>query len=342
MIRGERHVVLVMRIRLSGRFGQHRHVGVTGFVALAAFCLAPSLSGAEFAAPQGGVQLTNERTERWEVGVIVQAGQGRVTGIVATLPIPMDWPEQTVRVIDENVSSQVSKITYRVLDDGVKQMQVAIARLDPGEQATALLTLEIVKRDIVAPQETGNFRIPAKLSRDMRAFVRPSPYIESTDRRIQQLAEEAAAGHESAWEKAEAIFDWVRTNVRYEFDVKIKGARQALDDGFGDCEELTSLFVAMCRAVDIPARAVWIPDHCYPEFYLEDEQGNGHWFPCQAAGTRFFGAMPEVKPVLQKGDSFRIPGSRTPVRYVSEMLSAKNAVADPQVQFVRRRLAEGN
>jgi hypothetical protein len=290
--------------------------------------------------PQDGPQLTNERTERWQVGVIVQAGPGRVTGIVATLPIPMDWPEQSVRIVSESVSPQISNVSYRVLQDGVKQMQVSIARLDPGEQAQALLTLEIVKRDISAPQATDSLQVPARLDRDMRSFLRPSPYIESTDKRIQQLAKEVAADHDSAWKKAEAIYDWVRTNVRYEFDVKIKGAKQALDDGFGDCEELTSLFVAMCRAVDIPARAVWIPDHCYPEFYLEDEQGNGHWYPCQAAGTRFFGSMPEVRPVLQKGDSFKVPGSRKPVRYVAEKLTAKNAVANPKVQFVRQHLEQ--
>ena len=34
-----------------------------------------------------------------------------------------------------------------------------------------------------------------------------------------------------------------------------QGRRQALDDGFGDCEELTSLFVAMCRAAKSPPGA---------------------------------------------------------------------------------------
>jgi hypothetical protein len=140
------------------------------------------------------------------------------------------------------------------------------------------------------------------------------------------------------WEKAEAIFDWVRAKVEYRFDRQIKGARQALDDGFGDCEELTSLFVAMCRVAGIPARSVWVPGHCYPEFYLEDEQGKGHWYPCQAAGTRIFGAMPEARPVLQKGDNFRIPGSRQPQRYVQETVTAKNADADPEVQFVQKPL----
>ena len=81
----------------------------------------------------------------------------------------------------------------------------------------------------------------------------------------------------------------------------------ALKDKTGDCEELTSLFIALCRASDIPARTVWVPGHCYPEFYLEDDEGKGHWFPCQAAGSRAFGGIPEQKPILQKGDNFSVP-----------------------------------
>ena len=132
----------------------------------------------------------------------------------------------------------------------------------------------------------------------------------------------------------------MRANVEYRFDTQIKGARQALDDRYGDCEELTSLFVAMCRVAKIPARAVWVPGHCYPEFYLEDEVGQGHWFPCQAAGSRAFGDMPEARPILQKGDNIRVPGSRQPQRYVQESLTAKHAAADPAVQFIQKPLED--
>ena len=94
---------------------------------------------------------------------------------------------------------------------------------------------------------------------------------------------------------------------------KSRVACKQLDDGVGDCEELSSLFIAICRAAGVPARAVWIPGHTYPEFYLVDEQGEGHWYPCQIAGAGHdFGRMPESKPILQKGDRFRIV--RGPVR----------------------------
>jgi hypothetical protein len=94
----------------------------------------------------------------------------------------------------------------------------------------------------------------------------------------------------------------------------------------------------MCRSEGIPARTVWVEGHCYPEFYLEDAAGIGHWFPCQAAGTRAFGEMPDQLPILQKGDNFRDsdrPGK--PLRYMSEFIrgSAVNGGAAPQVEWIR-------
>jgi transglutaminase-like putative cysteine protease len=263
-----------------------------------------------------------------------------MTGIVATMPVPMPWPEQDVRVVSEENSPQVRFVRYRVLQDGVKQMTVSIPRLAAGEKAFALVTLEVVKRDIVVPLSTDQLRVPSRLPRNMRQYLAPSPYIDSRDPKIREAARQLTANKSDAWQQVEAIFDWVREKVEYRFDRRIKSSRQALDDGFGDCEELTSLFVAMCRAADIPARAVWVPDHCYPEFYLEDGKGVGHWYPCQAAGSRMFGSMLEPKPILQKGDNFRVPGSRAPQRYVRQTLVAKHAVADPDVEFVQRNLDE--
>ncbi len=117
-----------------------------------------------------------------------------------------------------------------------------------------------------------------------------------------------------------------------------KGLRRKwLNDKTGDCEELTSLFIALCRASKIPARTVWVPEHCYPEFYLVDDDGKGHWFPCQAAGTRCFGGIPELRPILQKGDNFKDPERpRERQRYVSEFLKGSGGAGKPTVKFIRQ------
>jgi hypothetical protein len=113
---------------------------------------------------------------------------------------------------------------------------------------------------------------------------------------------------------------------------------EAIDRGKGDCEEMSSLFIAVCRLKGIPARAVWIPEHTYPEFYLEDEEGTGHWFPCQLAGTRQFGGMIEARPVLQKGDKFKVPGNSQPARYVMPTLIARTAQSNPRLVWISREV----
>jgi len=156
------------------------------------------------------------------------------------------------------------------------------------------------------------------------------------DRRIRQAADDLRDEDLTAWQQVEANYDWTREQVEYT-NGPIKGALQALEDGTGDCEELTSLFIAICRAQGIPARTVWVPGHCYPEFYLVDEEGEGHWYPCQAAGDRSFGSMPDLRYILQKGDNFRVPEHRDRQRYVAEYLRGNNrrGSGDPQIHFIQ-------
>lgn len=278
------------------------------------------------------IRLDKQMTSRWRFGVEVQADGGPVTGIVATLPVPMDWPEQKVEIVEEDISAGV-KVSYRIIDKSVKQMVVAIPKLADGQQSRAVVTFNVEKNWIEAPQGSAGLRIP-KPSRDLARFLAPSPFIESNDARIKRVAAEIASPDEP-WQQAEELFTWVRKNIRYEFAETMKPAVDALQARQGDCEELSSLFIALCRVRRIPARAVWVPGHTYPEFYLEDEAGQGHWYPCQAAGELpDFGRMPEDRPILQKGDNLRLPDDRTPQRYAKQTLRAKNAAAPPKVNFI--------
>lgn len=290
-----------------------------------------------------GPQLGEARTQYIQFGIEITAKGGPVHNLVGTVPVPIDWPEQQIRVADEEQDDEVRKVTYRTLGDTVKQMRVELPRLGAGKTAKVLITYEIRRHAMTAPTNTDQLKIPKTPSRDVRIYLGPSPYIESTHYKIRALAKDVIKDKADApdWEKVEAIYDWVRENIKYTKGT-IKSSYQALKDKNGDCEELTSLFIAMCRANKIPARMVWVPGHCYPEFYLEDADGKGHWFPCQAAGTRAFGSMPEWRPILQKGDNFRDPDRRgEKLRYVSTHLSGKKRGGDgsPSVKFIRKNIA---
>jgi hypothetical protein len=286
-----------------------------------------------------GIRFGNKVVQRYKVGVVITAPGAPCAGVFATVPVPTEWPEQQVKIVAEEISPSVKEVEYRVLENGVKQMLVLIPNLNAGETAQALVTFEVAKNAILAPEDPSQFVIPEKPSRRVTPFLAVSPYIESSNPKIKSLAKDLVKEKDQAWQKVESIYDYVRDNVKYQ-DGPLKGALAALKDGTGDCEELTSLFIALCRANRIPARTVWVPGHCYPEFYLEDKDGNGHWIPCQAAGTRDFGSMPDTRAILQKGDNFRVPEKKEQQRYVAEFLSVKSikGAGKPTVKFVREVL----
>jgi hypothetical protein len=315
------------------------HAVLAALVALA--CTAPA--GAQFldTAPAPGAaapRLGDVRPQKYRVGLRVTAAGGPCRGIHATLPVPNDWPEQKVRVAAEDVSPHVRSLRYRVLPGDVKQMVVEIPELAAGQQAHAIVTFELERASILTPDPAviGTLRVAEKPDRALRQHLGPSPYVESRDPKIVKLAKATCEGLDG-WRKVEAIYDTVRDKVEYR-NGELKGARRALADGWGDCEELTCLFIAMCRAEGIPARTVWVEGHCYPEFHLVDAEGKGRWYPCQAAGTRAFGCMPDQLPILQKGDTFRDPDrpGKT-LRYVSEFMkgAADEGGGQPQVTWIR-------
>jgi len=287
-----------------------------------------------------GPKLGSVHTQQLKVGLVVSAGQKACKGILCTTPVPIEWPEQQVKVMDEEVTAHIGNISYRMVGGTVRQMVVEIPHLAKGEEARAIITFEITRHQLIAPDDTSMLKLPEKPSRQLKAFLGVSPGTETRAAKIKALSKEVGADAESDWERVEAYYDWVRENIEYK-NGDFRGAMQALKDGYGDCEEMTALFCALCRAGGIPARTVWVPGHCYPEFYLEDEEGIGYWFPCQAAGARAFGGIPELRPIFQKGDNFiTAERPREKMRYVSEFLTGVGGA--PKYHFIREVLAAGS
>ncbi len=308
--------------------------------AIASAALLPAAAFAQFKADtqnasNKGIQLGPPSTQRIRVGVIIKAVGGPCQGLYATVPIPAEWPEQQVKAAEEDISPLVTSRTERVVGGTVRQMVIEVSSLPAGQVAKCLVTYEVTRNAILAPANTDIFSIPKKLDRTNMLYLGPSPYIESRNPKIMALAKELPVDKEHDWQKVEAIYDFVREHVKYA-NGPLKGAARALADKSGDCEELSSLFIAICRAAKIPARTVWVQGHCYPEFYLADDEGKGHWFPCQAAGTRAFGGIDEKRPILQKGDNFKDPDRpRDKMRYMSEFLKGSGGGGKPEVTFVR-------
>ncbi len=292
--------------------------------------------------PAKGTRRGEPQIQRWQFGLTVTAAAGPCKGLVGYVPVPISWPEQQVAVLQEDFSPQV-KVRFQTVEGTVRLMVVEVPHLPAGETAKALLTFEVQKYALKPPEKTDVYELadPRRVPRDVRPYLVPSPLIESKNPKIKAALKEAAAGKEKAWEEVEAIYDWVRGKVQFK-QVPVKGALAMLREGEGGAEDWTSLFIALCRAADIPARTVWVPGHCYAEFYLLDDEGQGHWFPCELTGNRNFGGINDHRPVIEKGDNFRAPYNRRDrQRFVGEYLEVREALGGkPKHRFIRQAVAQ--
>jgi len=311
-------------------------------VPLMVLLLGPALASAQFDNKNEGTaggQLGKAQTHKWEFGVIITGAGSPSVNLHGTAPIPSDWPEQQAKVIGEEVTPNVRSHSYRTID-GLKQLIFAVPQLGVGEKATCLITLEVTRSEQLAPTDPGSLVIAKEIPKDVRKYLGPSPLIESGNSKIRTQARALVLGKEKAWEQVEAIYDGTRSLVQFDVDHKdkFKGAIGAIRDGKADKEDLNATFVALCRANKIPARMVWSMDSCYAEFYLTDAAGKGLWFPCQLHGDRQFGSIKDFRPILEKGDNFRVPEKAEALRFVAEFLTGKGGGGRPQVEFRRRRL----
>lgn len=283
-------------------------------------------------------------TVEFRVGAEISATRGACQSIHAMVAVPYTGPEQEVRVVSEDFSSHVAKVEFRDLPGGeARVMDISIPNLPRGEVARAVVTYEVRTRPILPPEEaaTAKLRIPEKPDREVKQHLSASPYIEVREKQIRSLARdlwrqaEEELEEPTDWQKIEFMYDHVLEVIDY-VEGDDKSAMTTLRDAKADCHGRSALFVALCRANKVPARIVWVDGHAYAEFYLEDEDQKGGWYPAESAGTRAFGEMPLARTIMQKGDDFRDPWRRgEKLRYATDIAKG---IGNPKVKFIREQV----
>jgi len=127
------------------------------------------------------------------------------------------------------------------------------------------------------------------------SFLRPEPLIESDDAEIIREARQAVRGVTGRRAQAERLTRYVNGLLEKKPTVSIPSAREVLRTRVGDCNEHTALFVAMARAVGIPARIavglVFVRGafyyHAWPEVYIADGNNRGLWLPVDPTLNEF-------------------------------------------------------
>ena len=143
----------------------------------------------------------------------------------------------------------------------------------------------------------ATYRLPATQPA-LRPFLEPEPLVQSDDPRLQAQARQIVGRTRRPDVAAELLTRWVYEHVRKEVSLSVPSALDVYQARRGDCNEHTVLFVALARAVGLPARTaaglVYLDGsfyyHAWPEVYL------GRWVavdptlgqvPADAAHVRF-------------------------------------------------------
>ena len=112
---------------------------------------------------------------------------------------------------------------------------------------------------------------------DLRPFLAPTRYIDSDHPDVVAQAARLVLGCTSEREKLERIYTFVRDmpyDILASFRYLADGKRQASDvlqAGHAFCMGKASSFVALCRAVGIPARVGFQQLHCPDKPFMSEE-----------------------------------------------------------------------
>lgn len=263
------------------------------------------------------------------VGIELE-GTGSAGEIMATTAAPPAFPEQK---IDEQTIEKVGcTAQIRRLGEGAGQLFLAAAEISQGQviRAVARFRMTLFKQffNYQAEQFPARQRVPAEIR---QSYLQDSPGIQVRSRQVRLLAKELTSGTpKHPFDKARAFAEWVPQHIKPQMGA-YTSVTAALDDRRGDCEEMSAVFVALCRAVGIPARLVWIPNHNWAEFYLIDHSGQGHWIPAHTACYPWFGYNGAHELVLQKGDRLMVPERRKQVRLLADWMRFSGSA--PKVRY---------
>ena len=249
----------------------------------------------------------NSVSTRYKSGALIRTGSTRASNVLVTFPLPSNWPEQTVTIAEQTIPA-IGSAKPRTLKGGVQQVIVKMPVVPANDLVEVSYTVDVVNRVILAPAEPQLFVLPKHTKKEVKPFLVASKNVDHQNGKLRKQAKEIIADHESAWDKTEAIYDWVRENIQAE-ETAYHSSQHTLKNLAGSNEDKTFLFVALCRAAKIPSRIVFTTGGAYAEFMLRGpgDDGSLHWFPCDVSGIREFGELSEPKLILQKGDGYKVP-----------------------------------
>jgi transglutaminase superfamily protein len=206
-----------------------------------------------------------------------------------------DVLESTAIAADKRMDQTIDKLSVKL-----SNVSLAGFDLDGPRQRLAGDTLRILREPDSAL--VAHYRLFARRNDSTRlrdtAYTNPEPLIQSRDVRIRSQAIAIIRRERDPRKAAELLNAWVHDSIKPRVTFGVPSAIQVLNARTGDCNEHTQLFVALARAVGIPARVTaglaYLDGkfyyHAWPEIRLNDwvavDPTFGQ-FPADAAHLRF-------------------------------------------------------
>ena len=91
---------------------------------------------------------------------------------------------------------------------------------------------------------------------DRKKHLKATPTIQSDHEALRARARQIVEEEQDVLQKATRLSKWAYANVRQTMASNTSSALDVLNNRAGDCTEVTLLFIALARAVGIPAREV--------------------------------------------------------------------------------------
>lgn len=189
---------------------------------------------------------------------------------------PRSGPAQWVSREEYSINPRVQVVEYTDGFANLCQRAVIPAGRTQLSASCTVDTSATVDVDVNAP-----FMPPALVPDSALHFMLPSRYCPSDQ--LGALAAEITTGAALGYPQVEAIRRWINTNIEYRYGTSTPAttASDTARERVGVCRDFAHLGIALCRALNIPARMVVgytldlkVPDiHAWFEAYV-----GGRWF----------------------------------------------------------------
>ncbi len=166
----------------------------------------------------------------------------------------------------------------------------------------ALLTADLMGTNAVTLQEIAQYypdyitQYCNKQATDTTTYIDPShPGIQAIATQIQSLA-----GTNNSFILAKELFRWLKQTTSYQNhtgDEGVQSAAETFTRKNGDCDDLSLLYISLCRSLQIPARLIrgylieetaGIPTavaHAWVHVFTGGNLGFNGWIPVECAGN---------------------------------------------------------